>query len=167
MAIPADIILASKFGNLQPVAEVFPSPSGKRSFLCQCECGATKEVYMKYLRNGDTTSCGCVHNNQLVKRNTTHGLAKTSPYYITWKGIKARCFNKKHERYGDYGGRGITMHKQWKNDFESFHNYMVDELGQKPAGHSLDRMDNDGNYEPNNLRWATASQQNFNRRCCK
>jgi len=78
--------------------------------------------------------------------------------------MKQRCLNKNAERYADYGGRGITIHKEWMNDFTAFMNYIVSAIGERPEGYTLDRIDNDKGYEPNNLRWATYSEQNFNRR---
>ena len=163
MAIPANTIIATKYGKLQPVAEAPKAQGERRSFICKCDCGNTKAVKLASLRNGDTTSCGCVHKAQLAKRNEKHGMCGT-PIHRIWKGMKQRCLNKNAERYADYGGRGITIHKEWMNDFTAFMNYIVSAIGERPEGYTLDRIDNDKGYEPNNLRWATYSEQNFNRR---
>lgn len=90
-----------------------------------------------------------------------------NPYYSCWQNIKQRCLNENHPAYGHYGGRGITLWQGWLDDFTSFVCYVLDELGERPEGMSLDRINNDGNYEPGNLRWATQSVQNGNKRKAK
>ncbi len=85
------------------------------------------------------------------------------PNLKRWEGIKARCFNPRHKSYPDYGGRGITMHSLWVDDFKLFDKYLNDFLGRCPDNYTLDRIDNDGNYEPGNLQWADPRQQNFNK----
>lgn len=120
-------------------------------FLCECDCGKQSEVwYYAILNNG---SKGCVACG--AKR---HGLYKT-PTWNSWSGAKSRCTNTKDANYPNYGARGIKICKRW-NKFENF----VKDMGIRPKGLTLDRIDNNGNYKPDNCRWATYSMQNSNQR---
>jgi hypothetical protein len=133
--------------------------SGTR-WTCICECGTARDVLHRDLKSGRSRSCGCAGAAKTSARNVTHGRSKT-PEYRAWKRAKDRCVNPKHNRYEDYGGRGIAMHPLWLNDFPAF----LRELGPKPsAAHSLDRRDNGRGYEPGNCRWAIVDEQNNNKR---
>jgi hypothetical protein len=136
-------------------------PRGNRKgamWLCRCQCG-TKCVVLGYrLRVGKTRSCGCLARERGLPAKATHGLSHTRSYQ-TWKAIKRRCFDPRHWAYLYYGGRGITVCERWL----IFENFYAD-MGDPPPGTSLDRINNDGNYEMSNCRWATRAQQAANRR---
>lgn len=163
MARRVDMI-GKTYGRLTTVSEVEPSRynTGKavRRFIFRCECGTTKEIDGHVVRNGSVSSCGC--NLRESPSRFVHGHAsKRTPEYKCWKGIMQRCENPKVKRFSDYGGRGICVCEKWRESFLDFFAYM----GPKPSPqHSIDRINNDGNYEPTNCRWATASEQNKNQR---
>lgn len=128
-------------------------------FNVKCDCGNCFKASASHLSNGHTRSCGCIQ----TEVNYNHGLSNDK-LYKTWEGIKARCFNPNNQRYPRYGGRGISMHQEWLNDPASFIDWIKKNLGPKPTkNHSLDRVNNDGNYEPGNLRWASSITQTYNR----
>lgn len=129
-----------------------------RLWECLCTCGCTITVPTKRLRNGMTKSCGCLKSKAIIARNTTHGMAGT-PLYLIWSAMHSRCYNPNNEAFSRYGGRGIYVDARW----HSFENFMAD-VDQKPKGLSLDRVDNDGPYSATNFKWATATEQNSNRR---
>lgn len=124
---------------------------------CKCVCGITKNVNRYNLINGKSVSCGCTKDRSTPV--TKHGLSKTRAYR-TWKAIKARCYRKSHSDYPRYGGRGIKVCDRWKNSFQEFYN----DMGERPEGASIDRIDVDGNYSPENCQWATQTQQMRNTR---
>lgn len=160
-------LIGQKFGKLTVVKEIEPyrSPKGqvKRKFLCICDCGNTCSVVYSGLKSGRTKSCGC-YNSEIARQvNTTHGKRK-DPLYTEWYGIKGRCLNPNHSRYVDYGERGIKICDEWLNSFEKFYDYVSVLPNCRKKGYTLDRIDNDGNYEPGNVRWATVLTQNTNQR---
>ena len=142
------------------------------TWVCQCECGNTSTVRGTSLRSGHTKSCGCLHREaamvqaakpraQAKRRQHGHALhGEQSPTYRSWKGAKNRCFNLNEPSWWDYGGRGITMCDRWREDFAAF----LADMGEAPPGLSLDRINNSGNYEPGNCRWATRAEQQENQR---
>lgn len=132
-------------------------------WLCKCLCGKSKLVAMRHLRSGGTKSCGCFQQTSRIKHGDGVTGARPSEY-TTWDGIKQRCFNKNSRAFPYYGGRGITMSKEWLT-YEGFLSYLLDTIGRKPGpAYSIDRIDNNGNYEPGNIRWATKKQQMNNTR---
>lgn len=136
----------------------------RNAWLCKCDCGKEFYALSGNLRSGRVKSCGCIKRNELIKRSTKHG-GSGSKLYDVWCAIKARCFNTRNKRYYEYGGRGITMYPAWVHDYSAFRDYILNVIGEKPSEeHSLDRINNDGNYEPGNLRWATVLQQSRNSR---
>ena len=149
-----------RFGRLVVVGEAGRTKRGKITWECLCDCGKTTVIIGDNLRSGNTLSCGCYGREVVRYANTTHGMARTREYNI-WEGMKNRCQNKTHPDYPNYGGRGIKVCSRWM----SFENFFFD-MGVS-HGLSIDRINNDGNYEPSNCRWATASEQNLNRRICK
>ncbi|NJL52685.1 MAG: AP2 domain-containing protein [Hydrococcus sp. SU_1_0] len=156
------------YGRLTVIKEVEPyiSPNGNKAFrwLCKCECGTEKEIQLSNLRSGTTTSCGCYQKEKVAETKTTHGLRK-HPLYKIWIAIKQRTTNPKCKAYPYYGGRGISMYEPWLNAPELFIDYIESNLGDKLSSkYSIDRINNDGNYEPNNLRWATRTVQKINQR---
>jgi hypothetical protein len=160
-------LTGQRFGRLAILDRVDPLRRSREAWWqCRCDCGNTKITTSRYLRTGITTSCGCLVNELragLAYRNTTHGEAgNLTPEYRAWTGMKDRCYNPNSMKYHLYGGRGIRVYEGWRRSFETF----LADVGRRPsADHSLDRFpDGDGNYEPGNVRWATYSEQNSNRR---
>jgi len=134
---------------------VGPASGGRRTqWLCQCDCGNQTSALGHELASGDTTSCGCRQREVVSTLKRSHGLAAT-PTYWSWQAAKARCYDKKSIHYAAYGGRGISMCDRWR---DSFPNFLAD-MGQRPAGMTLDRINPNGDYEPANCRWATVAQQ--------
>lgn len=129
-------------------------------WLFQCTCGKQHQARIKNVRNGKTSSCGCLHSEILAERNTKHGLSKKHPLaYRSWKDLRQRCTNENHKDFKDYGGRGIFVCKEW-DSFETFFNDMQDRCENQ----SIDRIDVNDGYHVNNCRWANSTQQAQNKR---
>lgn len=144
-----------KFGRLTVLYRVGTSSAGTAVWLCRCSCGTEKPVSRRQLMIGETVSCGC----QRKERLTTHGATKT-PEFKAWTGMRNRCYYPGQDSFEHYGGRGIRVCERWRSSFE---NFLVD-MGPKPTPkHSLDRINPDGDYEPDNCRWATTFQQANNK----
>ena len=149
-------LIGQKFYRLT-VLKFLGKKSGHNNYLCKCDCGNLTEALPTNFKSGKVKSCGCLKKE--TKSNLKHGLKKHY-LYKTWLGIKNRCYSKRSKSYLNYGARGIKIYKPWKDDFQLFYNWIIENLGDKPTKfYSLDRINNNGDYEPNNLRWATSSEQ--------
>lgn len=152
------------FGRLN-VLEYAYSKNSRRYWKCKCKCGNVVYISTNDIKNNHTKSCGClrkeVAKKNFIESHTTHNLTNTRLYNI-WRSMKKRCYLKTHQAYKDYGGRGIKVCDEWKNDFMSFYNWAI-ENGYK-EGLTIDRINNNGNYEPSNCRWTTLKEQQFNKR---
>ena len=130
-------------------------------WLCECDCGNITTVLTEALKSGHTKSCGCLGKEKRLEANKTHNLTNNRIYSI-WHGIKARCFNNNEKAYKNYGERGITLCEEWKNNFMTFYNWSINNGYQDNL--TIDRINVNGNYEPNNCRWVNQKQQSRNMR---
>jgi len=155
-----NIMLGSRYSRLV-VIETLNKKWGKLLVRVKCDCGTEKTVYLYDMQREKVKSCGCLNRELSKERATKHGM-KGTKIYGTWTNIKSRCLNKNDASYHNYGGRGISICSRW-DDFQNFY----DDMGDVPDGKSIDRIDNNGNYTPDNCRWATSQQQAENKRMYK
>lgn len=152
-------LTGQRFGRLAVVDYAGTNGNQKATWQCRCDCGQTTIALGKDLRNGHTQSCGCWRRDTCGDRARLHGM-KHTPEYKSWQHAKERCYKPNNKAYSNYGARGIVMCQEWLNSFEAFYAH----IGPRPNGCSLDRVDNEKGYAPGNVRWATRSEQNNNRR---
>lgn len=151
-------ITGKKFGRLQ-VLEIGPKKTGQYNWWCLCDCGEKRLVAGGDLRSGHTRSCGCLKRDRTIETHTTHGKSR-SPEFSIWRGIRKRCNTPTAHAFEHYGGRGIKICSRWDN----FENFLAD-MGPRPTPkHSVERIDHDGDYCPENCKWVIWDDQANNRR---
>lgn len=160
-AIDVQSYIGNKFGKWL-VIEVAAPKGGSQTVLCECECGYRLTIRASMLRSAETTQCVNCCKKQNILRLTKHGRSYDS-IYTTWQQAKKRCTNPRDKDYSNYGGRGIRMCDRWLFSFEFF----LEDMGDRPTGLQIDRINVNGNYEPNNCRWVTPKENHENRRCSK
>lgn len=144
-----------RFGRLIALKELYRNKNLKYVWLCQCDCGKTKEVVDGSLKNGDIKSCGCLHREIITKHKGSH-----LKEYRVWADMIQRCTNPNISNYRFYGGKGVSVCDRWKSSFQFF----LSDMGSIPGvGYSIERNDSKGNYEPANCRWATRKEQDANK----
>ena len=158
-----------KYHRLEVIKEVEPKiyPNGRKlkRVLCKCECGNEKVINLHSIKKGLTKSCGCLRKETTIEYNKTtktihgHRGMKNTKTYTTWLSMKQRCLNPNHTFYHYYGGRGITICNRWINSFKNF----LEDMGERPINKTLDRVNSNGNYEPENCKWSTPKEQVANR----
>lgn len=151
-----------RYGHLTVIERAGNSKSGHTMWLCECDCGKHVKVESYNLATGHTKSCGCLSKECTRERFMTHGYTTDGrhPLYRVWQSMKDRCLNPKCTRYEYYGGRGIKICDRWLE----FKTFLVDIEDLYKPGLTIDRIDNNGDYEPGNIRWSTSSEQNSNKR---
>lgn len=151
----------TRFGRLTVINDL--GRQGRNHYTyCKCDCGKEVRVPLYNLNSGKTSSCGCLAKENTIKRSLTHGLAHKHPLYGVWKQMKERCCNPNHHAYKDYGGRGISVCKEWMSDFKAYFEWAISH-GWK-EGLTIDRINNDGNYTPQNCRFVPLVIQARNKR---
>lgn len=153
-------LIGQRFGSLV-VAERAEMRGGESYWRCACDCGRSVVVRGRNLKSKNTGSCGCVQKKRSASASRVHSACigrKTSPEYRSWQSMIARCENPNYHHFHRYGGRGIRVCASWRKSFPVF----LADMGRRPSGTTLDRIDNDGSYEPGNCRWASRLVQRHN-----
>lgn len=151
-------LIGQRFGRLTVVGRA--ENIGKQTaWLCLCDCGGSVSVRYRSLAKAETKSCGCLRSEKMKAAKQRHGHYNSRTYH-SYHSMKARCLNKNHRQFKDYGGRGIGISDRWLDSFENF----LADMGERPVGRTLDRINNDLGYSKSNCRWATREEQNNNKR---
>lgn len=157
---PIDLT-GTRFHRWSVIGRATNTKQGQAQWFCRCDCGTERILKSIVIRRGISKSCGCLKREGLINRSTKHGHATNgiSQTYHSWAGMIARCTDTNHSSFNRYGGRGITVCERWLQ-FDAF----LADMGERPKGTTLDRINGEHGYEPSNCRWATAKDQARNKR---